>query len=309
MTSTSHLVSIIIPAFNAEEYILAAIESALSQTYKEIEVIVVDDASTDGTTRVLSSVEDPRLRVLRNERNSGPGPSRDRAIEEAKGGWVAVLDADDAWLPKRLEVMLRAAGNDPATMVFDNIMLCHDTKLGLHPWRRLHRHSAFGCKGKSSTPVSAAKWAASARFLMKPLVPLEWIRRNGIKHNDLYFQEDSDFFLRLIASGLRLVYVPEPYYLYRITPSSLSGQSDPGRHTRDMINRLLPIFENDPQMVKVLQSKVQYRNFTGAVKQGSYSKAIKLSMKHPAVVAELTMRLIEAASYHLHRVLNQGRRR
>jgi len=74
------LVSVVIPAFNAEKYIGMAIESVLSQTYPDWELIIVDDASTDGTFRVATGYRDSRIKVLKNEKNMGPGLSRNRAI-------------------------------------------------------------------------------------------------------------------------------------------------------------------------------------------------------------------------------------
>ena len=102
-----NLVSIIMPAYNAEKYILNAINSILSQTYQNWELIVVDDCSTDQTTSVLSNLKDKRIRLFKNERNCGAAISRNRALREARGKWIAFLDSDDMWHPEKLERQLK----------------------------------------------------------------------------------------------------------------------------------------------------------------------------------------------------------
>jgi len=94
-------VSVIIPAYNTEKYISQAIESALTQTEQSVEVIVVNDASTDATLEVVKSFSDERLTLINNEYNRGAGYARNRAIQESRGEWVAVLDSDDWYAPER----------------------------------------------------------------------------------------------------------------------------------------------------------------------------------------------------------------
>lgn len=100
------LVSIITPAYNAEEYIGAAIESVLKQTYQNWELIIVDDGSTDHTQRIVSSYTDERIRYHKLEKNSGVAVAMNRALTLAKGELLAFLDADDFWKPEKLEVQV-----------------------------------------------------------------------------------------------------------------------------------------------------------------------------------------------------------
>lgn len=95
-----------IPAFNAESTIRAAVESALQQTRPALEVIVADDASTDGTIGVLDGISDPRLRVLRSSENRGPAVARNSAMAVARGDLIACLDADDMATPYRLALQV-----------------------------------------------------------------------------------------------------------------------------------------------------------------------------------------------------------
>ncbi len=97
------LVSVIMPSWNTANYILESIGSVQAQTYENWELIIVDDASTDNTLEILKSVDDDRVRVFVNETNSGAAVSRNRAMREAKGEWIAFLDSDDLWNPDKLQ--------------------------------------------------------------------------------------------------------------------------------------------------------------------------------------------------------------
>ena len=98
------LVSIITPSYQTAAYIAETIESVLAQTYTNWEMIIVDDCSTDMTDEVVSPyLNDSRIRYLKNEKNSGAAVSRNRALQEAKGRWIAFLDSDDLWSPEKLE--------------------------------------------------------------------------------------------------------------------------------------------------------------------------------------------------------------
>lgn len=99
------LVSVIMPVFNAESYLSEAVESILSQTFPDFELITIDDCSTDGSLAVLKSFaeRDTRVRLLENERNLGVTPTLNRGLKEAQGELIARMDADDISLPERLE--------------------------------------------------------------------------------------------------------------------------------------------------------------------------------------------------------------
>lgn len=102
------LVSIIMPSYNTANYIAASIQSVLDQTYPNWELIIVDDCSTDDTDAVVAPfLTDARIRYLKNEQNSGAAISRNRALREAKGRWIAFLDSDDLWYPTKLEAQLK----------------------------------------------------------------------------------------------------------------------------------------------------------------------------------------------------------
>ena len=100
----SDLVSIIMPSYNTGRFISETIESVLAQSYSNWELIIVDDCSTDNTDEVIEDyISDDRIKYIKNDRNRGAAISRNRALREAKGKWIAFLDSDDLWESQKLE--------------------------------------------------------------------------------------------------------------------------------------------------------------------------------------------------------------
>lgn len=108
------LVSVVIPAFNAEAFVLDAVTSALASKGTTVEVIVIDDASTDATVELVSNIEDSRVSLLRSCSRSGAPASRNRGLQKARGDFVQFLDADDVLLPEKIRKCLDVFESDPA---------------------------------------------------------------------------------------------------------------------------------------------------------------------------------------------------
>lgn len=235
-------VSVIIAAYNAERTVCAAVMSALCQGGVSVEVLVWDDASTDGTLEVLKTICDPRLKVFSGAGNVGPGRARDFLIERASGYYIAFLDADDIYCGGRLARLVRGGHNLPDSLVFDDIYECHDAAGGLVPFRRVHGDQAFrlggaGGVGFFCVPLSAL--ISSKRLLVKALVPRHLVTFLGVKHSDFRYGEDGLFLWTMLARGVRAYYLNVPGYLYRITPGSLSANPERFRELSRCFDALL----------------------------------------------------------------------
>lgn len=104
----NELVSIIMPSYNTAKYIAESINSVLAQTYTNWELLIVDDCSTDNTDEIVQPfLSDERIKYFKNEKNSGAAVSRNKALREAKGKWIAFLDSDDLWFPEKLEKQIK----------------------------------------------------------------------------------------------------------------------------------------------------------------------------------------------------------
>lgn len=108
---TETLVSIIMPSWNTGSFIAESIQSVINQTYQNWELIIVDDCSSDNTDEVVASFSDRRIRFYKNKKNSGAALTRNRALREAHGEWIAFLDSDDIWEPHKLEAQLEFMRN------------------------------------------------------------------------------------------------------------------------------------------------------------------------------------------------------
>ena len=111
-------VSVVIPTHNRRELLLRTIHSVLAQEALDFEVVVVDDGSTDGTAEAIRVLNDPRVRVLRNERPVGVAAARNMGAEAATGSWIALLDDDDLWSPEKLRQQLAAAEETGRSWVY-----------------------------------------------------------------------------------------------------------------------------------------------------------------------------------------------
>lgn len=119
------LISIIMAAYNAEKTIEQAINSVLSQTYTNFELLVVNDCSTDRTAELVKSIaaKDSRVRLISNVKNNGVSYTRKHGLEEAKGSWIAILDSDDAWAPEKLEKQIDFQRRTNADLLLQVLLL------------------------------------------------------------------------------------------------------------------------------------------------------------------------------------------
>ena len=122
-THTSPLVSVLIPAYNHASYVRAAVESVLGQTYGNLELIAIDDASSDATWNVLQSFEDERLRLYRHDSNQGAHATLNEALGMVRGEFVAIINSDDVFAPTRIAACLETLRNTGADLVGSDIIL------------------------------------------------------------------------------------------------------------------------------------------------------------------------------------------
>ena len=118
------LVSIIMPSYNTADYISDSIRSIQAQTYQNWELIIVDDCSTDNSVEVIRSFNEPRIKLLKNEINSGAAVSRNYALREAKGKWIAFLDSDDTWVPEKLDKQIKFMEENNYSFTFTDYRIC-----------------------------------------------------------------------------------------------------------------------------------------------------------------------------------------
>jgi succinoglycan biosynthesis protein ExoO len=216
-----------IAAYNVAPFIEAAIASVLSQTVRSIEIVVVDNASTDSTAdivRRLMALND-RLRLIQWKSNASPAASRNKALSVARGTWFAVVDADDLIMPERSRRLLDLAHSTGADIVADNV-------------DRFHNRSGQSmstilqiCRQPYCFLIDAAAYlqhnimfSAGMKFgYLKPMFCTSFLRRHGLTYSeDLWIGEDFDFCFRCLLAGARYVVTSDCFYRYRVREGSLS---------------------------------------------------------------------------------------
>jgi glycosyltransferase involved in cell wall biosynthesis len=216
-------VTVVMPAYNAAAVIADAIRSALCQTLPHLEVIVVDDASADGTYDVACDIaaEDKRVRVLRQDQNRGPAACRNTAIAAATGSWIALLDADDAWLPQRLERMLAASGD--ADVVSDDVLIVapsRDGRAGNERWSLLAYRNL---RVREHRRLTLAEFIRHDLGLLKPVLRRAFLEELDLRYDEqLRLVEDFYLYVDMLRAGARWVQLPEPYYLYHRAAGTLT---------------------------------------------------------------------------------------
>lgn len=213
------VVSVVIPAYNAEKTIGNAIDSVLEQTMSDLEVIVVDDASTDGTVHVVEAAGDPRVRLLRGPRNCGPAVARNLGVKRATGRWVTFLDADDEYVPSRLEGLLEAAAGDCDCFVADWIVASVPDPGGRLAPLRLPTLPAQPL----AENFEFTDYLKLAMDVM-PIVPRATLTRHHIEFSPwAHSGEWAPLIARLCAMGIRGRLLHRVGYLYRVTGTHRSS--------------------------------------------------------------------------------------
>ncbi len=207
-------VSVIIPTYNRDCLVTRAIDSVQQQTFKNWELIVVDDASEDRTKDIVNSYEDPRVKIMCHSKNQGGAKSRNTGIKESKGYYVAFLDSDDAWLPEKLEVQLEAikkARNNVGVLYCNNYIKKEGTE-GV----RVQNRSKLK-KGDLHKDLLSG-WCPS--ITSSVLIPKKVFKDCGYFDTELPSYQDYDLWIR-ISKRYHFEYVERPLV---IRYKNVSGQ-------------------------------------------------------------------------------------
>ena len=262
-------VSVIIAAYNAEAFVGRAIASALAQTAPALEILVVDDCSADGTRAALAAAarENPTIRVIAMPRNGGPSTARNAGIAQARGDWVAVLDADDAFAPTRLATLVAFGESTGADFVADDLAF-YDAVAGCVGGSGIGDNVALP-DGPVSLRDYLAHNLADGRGmdwgLLKPIFRCEALVARNIAYDPaVRHGEDFRIVVDLLLSGAQFRILPQPLYLYTQRQGAVSGR--PSGMTRTAIGYLKlkeaalalardPRIASDPAMVRLLQQR------------------------------------------------------
>jgi len=237
----SYGLSVVIPAYNAEKYIGRAIDSVLAQSRRPDEIIVVDDGSTDGTAGVVESYGS-QVRCIRQE-NGGASVARNSGIEAATGRWIAFLDADDEWLPEKLQIQTDHLKRNPGLVwTYSNYFIRTPGQDKQRPaysaaryQKLLHGREFF----EDYLIAHVGLWIRTSTAVVRRDILLD----TGLFRVGQMWGQDTDMFLRIAYRRPRIGFVPEPLAVYYADlPGSITLRNR-GRVTQrcDFIERHLAL--------------------------------------------------------------------
>lgn len=220
-------VSVVIPCLNGERYVAEAVESVLGQTYRDLELIVVDDGSTDSTRRICESfLDDGRVRLVQHEENRGIAAARNAGVAASRGEYVAFLDQDDLWLPEKLgaQVVALDGEHDSVALVFSDVLMLDEK--GAYLGRAQRGHLPRGLNEMS-------RRGAFRAFFLHNFIPLisVLVRRScldevgGFDETIRGGTDDYELCLRLL-SRFAVRYMEPPLAIHRVHPENYSRDAE-----------------------------------------------------------------------------------
>jgi len=195
------LVSVIIPTYNRAATLERALSSVITQTYQNIEIIIIDDGSTDNTASLLSQgAIDSSPFIYLKQKHKGVSPARNKGISQAKGEFIAFLDSDDEWLPKKLERQIEFMQNNPSELIVqsDELWIRNGKKVNPHK-----KHQKVGGKFFSEA-LNLCLVTTSSVLCRKEL-----FEKAGVFDEKLPACEDYDWYLRIMAQDIAIPLIPE----------------------------------------------------------------------------------------------------
>ncbi len=235
------MISVIVPAFNAEATLAATLASIAHQTHRQLEILVVDDGSTDGTAGIIAEAvaTDGRIIGVSYGRNRGRSAARNAGIERATGAWLAFVDADDLLHERRFEAMLDAAAAEPGCRIVtdDRWGFTVDSSGSVAMQHRFPARHTWRVGG--SAPLDRARHFTDRFGHLDVLVERSYVAELGVTFpEDLAIGEDLAFYLTLLFSS------PDPHparvaagsYFYRLAPTGRdAGAADTWQHIIDLV--------------------------------------------------------------------------
>jgi succinoglycan biosynthesis protein ExoO len=225
------VISVLMANYNSAPYLKAAIRSVLDQDFRSLELILVDDGSSDGSVALARSIAagDPRLRVFSGTRFGGPAPVRNFALDQARGDWVAIVDSDDLIHPERFTQMMAAIRSSSADILIDDLAIFSgDASAGVTAMFE-------GPLATASSTISEATYIRSNIMFVKgnqlgyakPVMRRAALVNNGIRYNEtMRVGEDYDLIVRLLGKGCVMETLPRKLYFYRKHSASISHRLD-----------------------------------------------------------------------------------
>lgn len=264
-------ISVIIPTYNTEQYIKGCVESVLNQTYKNVEIIVVNDGSTDNTLKVLDEIKSDKLRVI-TIKNSGQGYARNMALKQATGDYILFLDSDDYIEPVTLEVALNRIEQDNSDFVyFDYKYLKVEDNDLVYTSKE-----AFLSKKILQDEECMELLSIPHYFTVNKLYRKKFLIDSKSKYGEGYIYEDIEFWVKVVTSAKKVSLIHSPLYVIRTNRKSTTRSN---HNTDKHVNGFIKAFDNSIKVVKNEKARYIFLNYMMQKFLIYYSKRTPVKLK------------------------------
>lgn len=208
------MISIITPSWNSEKYILETIKSVQAQTYKDWEILIIDDCSTDNTVKIVEYIieYDSRVKLIKQKKNLGPGAARTRGVQIASGRYIAYLDADDVWLPEKLERQIEFMRNNNCFFSCTSYEVINDSGKSLKKY--IHMPSKMNYMDYLTNNVLQT---------VGIMIDTSKVNKKLLFMPNIRIGEDAATWLQVLKAGYTCYGIDEILAKYRRTKDSLSS--------------------------------------------------------------------------------------
>ena len=278
-------ISVIVPLYNAKKYLKLAIDSVLNQTKKDIEVIIVDDCSTDGSLELCRELygHDERVRIIQQSENQGPGAARNRGIAEAHGKYIAFADSDDEMLPDTLSKLFDLAERYNADVVHStHCVISIPDENGVMPLEMLpdseYKTLAVPMRMDQNAPkeITLLSHDASERLkkwlnhdynwvLWTKLFRRDFLEAHGISFGPMKIAEDMIFCLECLMNAGTYLVMPGGGYIYRSSDSLSRGKKSPDNTVKYLAAQLQIAYHMKARLERIEFFRNNPENITRAV--------------------------------------------
>lgn len=203
-------ISVIIPIHNSSKYILECINSVINQTYKNLEIIVVDDKSEDNSIDIIKGIKDNRIKIIKLKNNVGVAKARNKGIDEATGKYICFLDSDDYWYPEKIDYQLKFMKENDYTFIYGSYYYLRDGKI-------THKAKVPKKINYKGALKNTTIFTSTVMFNMKKL------KKKDIYMPNVKLGQDTACWWKVLRLGITAYGMKDALVVYRVGNKSLSS--------------------------------------------------------------------------------------
>lgn len=231
-------ISVIVPVYNVEKYVAQTIESIINQTYKDLEIICVDDCGKDNSMQIVEDLaaKDDRIKIIKHEKNKGLGAARNTALQYAKGKYVCFLDSDDFFYPTAIEKAIAKLSETGCESVWMNIISYFEDEQQFREETYYKNLADYPSDYLKITPENINIYT---HFTLNKVFSLDFIKKNNILFPEGLLYEDLPFHIEFYAKTGHVYIIPEKLCVYRHRKGSIMSNTKAGLAKREDICKII----------------------------------------------------------------------